>query len=237
LIPEFVWPKKVIIGGASIKVRNTPYSFGTKLSLLRGKYELNEIKLLQDVLMPDDNVIEMGGSIGVLTRVISTKLTEGKIISIEASEKLTAYSKELLEKSINTTVINGFGFPVWKLDFNLKVISFDECGGALGGKLQYERLVKKGNSFSTGDRIFDLERIVSEYQIEPSALVIDIEGSEKIILDVSPGFSKSIRVILIELHPNLYGIGKAKLIVSKIEDEGFVLKTELNNVYLFNRLE
>ena len=236
-VPEFVWPKEVIIGGAPIKVRDTPYTFGTKLSLVKGNYELEEIKLLDNALKANDNVIEMGGSIGVLTRVISAKLPEGKIISIEASEKLTAYSKDLLEKNTNTTVINGFGFPVKRLNFNLKVTSFDEHGGSLGGKLQYERVGEKRNSSSAGDRIFDLERIVSEYQIEPSALVIDIEGSEKIILDISPCFFKTIRVILIELHPNLYGIDTAKLIVSKIEDEGFVLEIELDNVYLFNRLD
>src|SRR2546427_137509 len=98
LVPEFVWPKSVSIDGARIAVRNAPYSFGVKRVLQRGEYELEERKLLQTILHPGDVVVEMGGSVGILTAIIAGKVgSSGFVISVEASVTLAEYSKTWLE--------------------------------------------------------------------------------------------------------------------------------------------
>jgi len=70
IVPEFVWPKEATIDGVNFKIRNTPYSFGTKRGLKTGNYEVSERKLLKAQIKPGDNIIEMGGSIGVLTAIL-----------------------------------------------------------------------------------------------------------------------------------------------------------------------
>jgi len=94
LVPEFVWPKSVLIDGARIAIRNAPYSFGVKRVLKRGEYELEERGLLSNILQPGDVVVEMGGSIGILTAIIAARVgSSGFVTSVEASAKLTTYSR------------------------------------------------------------------------------------------------------------------------------------------------
>ena len=94
IIPEFFWPKYVIIENIKFKLRNTPYSFGVKWQILKGGYEVAERMLLKDQIIEGDVIIEMGGSIGVITAVLQNMTGEkGFVVSIEASLKLSDYSK------------------------------------------------------------------------------------------------------------------------------------------------
>ncbi|MDH3267750.1 MAG: hypothetical protein OEM46_02730, partial [Ignavibacteria bacterium] len=42
VVPEFIWPEYIIIDNAKIKLQGAPYSFGIKLILKKGEYELPE---------------------------------------------------------------------------------------------------------------------------------------------------------------------------------------------------
>ena len=74
LIPEIVWPKYVELSGVAIPVRHMPFSFGIKLSLKNSDYELPERKLCDLFINKNMNVIELGGSLGILSTIIANKL-------------------------------------------------------------------------------------------------------------------------------------------------------------------
>jgi FkbM family methyltransferase len=233
IIPEFFWPKYINVDNVPFKIRGTPYSFGTKLEIVRGLYELPERRLIRNKIKKGDVIIEMGGSIGVLTTLISQMTgPSGFVVSIEASSKLVEYSKFLLEKD-NVKIVHGFAFPVFKLKKSIIVNDFDESGGSLGGKVKFNEV---NNQFSNDDsKIFDIDKISSFFQITPTVLIIDIEGSEKIILSQCPNFPKTIRTIIIELHPNLYTEEEKIKIIQKILDDGFVIELIDSTSYLFTR--
>ena len=69
----------------------------------------------------------------------------------------------------------------------------------------------------------------------PTVLVIDIEGSEKIILDHKPNYPKSVRVLLIEMHTHMYGKNTKDKIIQAIVDEGFNIERCDHDVCLFIR--
>jgi FkbM family methyltransferase len=234
LVPEFIWPKERNIDGTFIKVRNTPYSFGTKISLVKGDYEIFERNLIKSQIECGDIVFEMGGSIGVLTSILSEKVgQEGMVFSVEASESIVAYSKEHLEKRGNIMVYSGFAFPVFSVENKIRIQKFDESLGQLGGVVQFDANNQRENE--PGNNIFDLKKLMDITNTSPTVLVIDIEGSEKIILDHKPNYPKSVRVLLIEMHTHMYWKNTKDKIIQAIIDEGFIIARCDHDVYLFIR--
>jgi FkbM family methyltransferase len=231
IIPEFFWPKAVHIDGVHFNLRGTPYSFGTKMVLKKGAYEVSERKLLKQLLRPSDTVIELGGSIGILTAIISKLIPEGRIVSVEASEKISRFSKSWLEEKSNVKVITGFGFPVFELAKKIKITNFDESLGSLGGTAEF--LFNENADFDA--RIYDLKKIIDSFQLEPTILLVDIEGSERVLIEQKAKFPTSLRGIIIELHPHMYESSVLAKIIHSIQDEGFQLICQDSNVYMFKK--
>jgi len=235
IIPEFFWPKYVIIENVKFKLRNTPYSFGVKWEILKGGYEVAERTLLKDQIIEGDVIIEMGGSIGVVTALLQNMTGEkGFVVSIEASLMLSDYSKSWLE-SDNTKIIHGYGFPVNELEQSINVLKFDEPGASLGGNVIYDVPEKNNEIKKISDDVYDINKVCSQHDIVPTVLMIDIEGSEKILLSQKPNFPKSIRLIIIELHLQFYSIDDLNLIIQCIIDDGFIVDKQVSNSYLFSR--
>ena len=233
-VPEFIWTKEIYIDGVLFKIRNTPYSFGTKRSLVKGDYEMFERKLIKSQIESGDVVYEMGGSIGVLTSILSEKVgPEGKVFSVEASESIVAYSKTHLEKRGNIKVYCGFGFPVFSVENKIKIQNFDESLGQLGGIVSFD--TNNQNESETANNIFDIKKLMDTSNTSPTVLVIDIEGSEKIILDHKPNYPKSLRVMLIEMHTHMYGESTREKIIQVIVDDGFKVELCDHDVYLLKR--
>lgn len=232
VVPEFFWPENIILDNAKIKLRGAPYTFGIKLSLKKGEYEGPERNLIRSYNLEGEVIIEMGGSIGILTAIMANKVgSAGMVISIEASQRISSYSRSWLEKNQNTKVIAGFGFPVAEVTTMIDVIRFDESGNSLEGKVDYKSTKKS----LTNNSIYDIQKISSLYNLKPTVLVVDIEGCEKIILDQRPNFASSIKLILLELHPELYGESNKLEIINIIIEEGFFIKNNEGEVFLFER--
>lgn len=231
IIPDFIWPKEVVLDGAVIPLRESPFSFGIKRYLVLGEYESAERVLVGRYLSRGDQVIEMGGSIGVLTAIIAKKIgVSGRLVSIEADEKLVNYSKSWIESSPCVTIVNGYAIPIYENSSNLKGV-FREGNGSLGGSVDF---VKSNDR--VGTVFFDIATLSNSFQIKPNILVVDIEGSESILLETSPKLPSNIKVLIIELHPMIYGMNKMKLIIDQIVADGFKLSELIDDVYVFIRL-
>jgi len=235
LVPELIWPRYVLVENVKIKIRNTPYSYGTKRIILRGGYEEAERVLIKDQIAEGDVVIEMGGSIGIITALLADKVGEtGYIVSVEASEELTRYSRTWLEKN-NVRIVTGYGFPVNRLSSAIQIENFDTSDGSLGGTVRYALSGEGKTPKQMPDNIFDLEKLCNIFKLVPTVLMIDVEGSEKIIVSQEPDFPKSVRTIIIELHPHFYPVEDMNRIIERITNEGFQLKNQVSSSYLFTR--
>ena len=234
-VPAFVWPAQVLIDDVPINVRKTPYSFATKLLLVSGNYEAPERKLLQGIVHPGDTIIELGGSIGVLTAVIG-KLTgaQGRVYSVEASARLTAFSRPWLEARGNIEVLTGIAFPVYICN-HVTIDSFDETAGDLAGVVAFREDAAVMPSTAAATTSYDLKTIMETFHILPQILVVDIEGSERALLFHEARLPDCLQIVLIELHPAIYGRQVGEDIIKRILSLGFFLQAREADVCLFQR--
>lgn len=234
-VPEYYWPEFVEMDGVPIPVRGMPYSFGTKTLLKNNNYETAERKLLKGILQPGDRVVEMGSSIGVLSRIIAGIIGEqGILLAIEASATLFKQSSTWVAEYPNIKLVKGFAFPVYQLTDDFTVNGFDEIGGSLGGRVSF---LMDGSKGKHNETLYDLLRIQNEFNIRPRVLVIDIESSELIMLTCQPDIPFYVEIILIEFHPDLYPNGATEKfqLIDVIEKEGFVIVAEEFESVLFAR--
>lgn len=236
-IPEFIWPVSVNISGAEIPIRNEPYSFGTKWILKKKEYENPEIALVNEILKEGDTVLEMGTSIGVLTRVMSKIVGEnGKLFTVECNEELYKQCHRWISLYPNINLLYGFGFPVYKVPDSLSIDGYSDDLGSLGTKLEFST----DQHFVTRDhRIIDFYTIEQSYSFKPKILVIDVEGSEEIIMSSEFQIPKYIQAIIIELHPGMYKhtFSTETEIINAIKLAGFNLHKKIASSYLFKRHE
>ncbi|GHA08406.1 hypothetical protein GCM10008090_17830 [Arenicella chitinivorans] len=230
LVPEWVWPRHVQIGPVEVALRGTPYSFGIKRLLSKDpdSYERAERTLLAH-LRSDDHVIEYGSSIGVLTALICERVQNGKVISVEASATLIEYSRTWLSRYSQLTQVHAAAFPVNdRIDLSF---SFDDADGSLGGMVNYD----KSKPMAGGLNTFFVSDAKDVDGFRPTVLIVDIEGSEDIILSEPMNLPVSIDRIIIELHSFIYGRETEKQIVERIQQQGFQLEKRVESVHYFTR--
>ena len=236
IIPEFIWPKITYLDGVPIQVRNRKYSFGSKRILTNGSYEEAERDLLKIIDITGFNVIEMGSSIGILTQILAYRVGKsGIIIGIEADLEIASQTKADLHGLSNIHILHGYAFPVFKIEQQINIVDFNKALGSLGGIVTFELVSIQTQASKENEKIYDIERIIKETQIKPDMLVIDIEGSEQMILSCKSLFPKSIKYILMELHPGIYSQQISNEIVENLQSSGFYVVMKIDNSYLFHR--
>lgn len=239
-VPEFVWPRELHLDGVPIPVRGTPYSFGVKRLLCSGEYERPERQLVARILRPGMNVVEMGGSIGVLTAIIAARIQPGgSLVSVEAAEDLVAYSRTWLERRFpHAKIVQGYAFPVQELPAGLTVHGFDNHGVSLGGQVTYTVAADASPASSADGKTYDIATLCVKNRVPPpDVLVADIEGAEAVLLVPGVQLPSSIRHVVIELHPGLYAgkSGDRDRLIQFFEDQGLPLVERAGESYLFSR--
>lgn len=232
-VPEWVWPKDVLLDGVSFPVRNVKLNFGTKRWIANGLYECDERSLVADVVVPGMNVVEMGGSIGVLARILAHKVgPNGRVVSIEASPELHALATKWCPIPKQLQFVQGFAFPVSNAEL-VFVSGFHTDGSELDGRAQWEL-----NSIGTPSNgvSWDFNRLAKELGILPQLLVVDIEGGEFVMMDIAPHVPASVEHIVIEFHPHQYGIEGVNGLTQTLFKEGFAAKSTSGLVTLFQRI-
>ncbi len=234
LVPEWVWPRTVLLDGAEIPIRYTPFSFGTRRILKTGDYEAPERKLLAGILKPGMQVIEMGSSIGAVTAIMAHKTGRtGRIVAIEASASLVDFSVTWLSEYPQVQLVQGFAFPVAQAPA-IRITGFEQGRGNLGGVVAFEKDVPDA---LPDDKVWDINRVCHTFHLQPELLVVDIEGSESIMASEPLDFPPSLRYVLIEFHPGLMpgGSGDVQRIRQALEKDGFRITASSYAVYLFAR--
>lgn len=232
LVPEVVWPRWIDLDGLKIQVRGAPYSFGIKsfLSKTPDMYEYDERQLCKRALNPGDRVLEMGGSIGILSAIISKLIgKEGVLLSIEADKSIVDNVNKSSHASGNFKMIHGYAFPIYN-EIKLNVRFDNTLGGSLGGIVSYHE-----SHSPVANNVLFLSTIEKLYNFRPDVLMIDIEGSEEIMCRYKPEFPQWVKKIIIELHPGIYGAKALEEIIDVIRSERFSLVESKGQVYLFER--
>ena len=200
-------------------------------SVFWGFYEGAEIRFAEKYFNGTKDVVEMGGSCGVVTAHLTAPLQSDKrIISVEANKKLRA----IWEK--NTKRHNTNKAELILLNNAIHYGSDSVC-------FQMSNNTTESGTFKQGDinsnviaiDAITLSKIVDTYKLKDYVLVCDIEGSEvEVFLNetIALDYCSS---ILIELHPIKYTdtFYSIESLVKLIENRSFTLKDCYGPVHFF----
>lgn len=201
-------------------------------ALIRGKYEHEEAQLITRHLPPDLPVIELGGSLGVVSALIRSRLMpETRHLIVEANPRLIGICRANASGGVATgatEIIHGavyYDGPIARFGIADEVHS-----SALGDT---------GNS----SRMIEVEAVTVAQlhgklgSPERFVLVSDIEGAEYDVFAREASVLRLADVAIVELHPRAYaraGRSEAELF-RYAEAAGLRTAERLSDVVLFRR--
>lgn len=208
-------------------------STATKASLFWGLYESAEVRLITSLLRPDLDVIEVGGSIGVVSNHIRAKLSpKATLTVVEADAQLAEIARANL--AIN--------HPGARFDVMHRAISYD------GPTARFQRRgANISGSLADADAADVVEvpaatlgDIVEESGVDRFTLVADIEGAEAAVIHHDADLlAAQCDQIIIELHETDFE-GRhfsVEALRRALLDLGFVLDRRDGHVFAFRKPE
>ncbi|MGF7078018.1 FkbM family methyltransferase [Mucilaginibacter sp. UYCu711] len=225
----FVLKQRIPFHHVIIDVADNMVTPLTKSLLYYGIYEQKEVDFIKKYLNENDDVIELGSSIGVTGSIISYIQTNGRYISVEADPSLIDANKKNIQLNRKTdyVLINK------AIDYFSKTVSFSASKSTLTGQLN-----RSGSDDSTITvETITLNEICETYEFNNFTLICDIEGAEVTILLNDKNALEKCEKIIIELHDTEYN-GKKYLIpdiVDLIIANNFKFLDQNKSVFAFQK--
>ncbi len=194
-------------------------------AIIYGVYEYPERVLVKRWLPSDLDCVELGCSVGVVSRIILRKLNASrKLVAVEAS-------KALLELALTNVSAAGFSkrfIPIaGAIHYGGDFVGFlEQAGNHVQGKVTEDKC--KGSIQTQAVKLAEAIKLLQM----PYSLVMDIEGSEFQLLKEDVNSFDNCQVIIAELHGDQSAQGS---FVQQIAQMGFILAETKHSVYAFVR--
>jgi FkbM family methyltransferase len=194
-------------------------------SIYRGSHECEELEVIRRHLRPEDRVLEFGSGIGLITVTCCQVVGSENVVTYEANPAM----EPLLRKTFS---LNGLA-P----DLRMKMVSINS-----GQEKFYvsDRFVVS-SQFNHQSRADELSVSSDAFQdvvrdVQPTFLVMDIEGSEVDLADESIDLG-CITKICVEVHPNIVGDEPTSRFIQSLLNRGFRLElsSSKGDVLFFQR--
>ena len=188
-----------------------------------GAIEYDEAHLAEKTITSEDIVVEFGSGLGIAASRVHKKSLPKRHICYEANPLLEPYSQKLFNTNNLNIELKNFGLGDGStLDFyaqNDYILS------------SFQKPHTHNNYRLISVPTVSLEQVLKDHQ--PTAIFCDIEGAE---LDffVADSFGPVTKII-IELHPDIYGVEGVASFLGRMEDYGFGLVQKQNETYCFIR--
>jgi FkbM family methyltransferase len=228
-ILSFLLNQRIPFHNLSIDVSDKAITPETKALIFFKIYEKAEITFVKKYLQEEEDVIELGSSIGVMGSIISLKQKNAKYISVEANPALINANKKNLSinRKAEYVLLNK------AIDYSDKSVSFSVNKNNLTGKVSREA----SNEMTITVETVTLNELCDIYNLTGFTLVSDIEGAEIAILINDKVALKKCEKIIIELHDTEYN-GKTYLVkdlVDLIINCDFKISDHHGAVYVFRK--
>lgn len=185
-------------------------------------YEREELEFITAYLEPEDVVMELGTGLGFLSSYCAKKIGSERVFTYEANPTLESYIRQ-------TYYLNNIA-P------NLEFCLLGNQKGEQKFYINKEFYASSTIQQSDEDTIIDVHLKDFNQEIErinPSFLIVDIEGGEYELLKEAKFYG--IKKILIELHQNVLDSNQIELIMSNFIGSGFHLKKQSGWVAFLQR--
>ena len=209
--PKLSYTETLTVQGVSIPFVPAIITPRIERPMRAGRYEGGEVMATRDMVRAGDRVLELGGGVGLVSTVAAQVPGVEKVVTIEANPDLLPLIRE-------THRINGVE--------NVELRNGVVVRKGAGPVNFYLRPDFWASSMEPDSRPYD--RVVSLYpwpladliaELRPTVISADIEGGE---IEVFDGIAlDGVRVIIIELHPAVYGKAGEQRILDHLASLGF----------------
>ncbi|MEM7319460.1 MAG: FkbM family methyltransferase [Pseudomonadota bacterium] len=186
------------------------------------RYEGREIAGALHVVTAEDTVLEIGAGIGIVGAVIARNAAPKSVHSYEANVNLIQHIRALYDENDLSNRISVRNEILLSAPDRPASIEFHLRDGYLGSSI-----LNPLNRPSTVVNVPTMSFADVCDRIKPTVLVMDIEGGELDLLrhaDLSP-----FRAIVLEYHPEVYGVEGMRECKAIVRDAGFVRIEEKSN--------
>lgn len=209
LVRQIVQPKIVEIEGVKLQIPDIASPI-IRAAIYEGSYEEQELKIVKSKLKKDDIVMEVGTGLGLLSSYCAKKIGSQKVFTFEANPLLEQpirdnYALNQVAPHLEMALV---GKGVGERDF---FIGDNFWSSSIFNKPQGAKPVKLPVvSFN--------EKIT---QINPTFLIIDIEGGEVELLEYAN--FHNVKKLLIEIHSWVLSIAQIEFVHLQLSQAGFQL--------------
>ena len=222
-IPDIRWPRyRFHVPGHSVNKT-------ILASIFWGFYESSEIRFIEKYLEGNNDVIELGSSLGIVSSHIAAKLKPGKrLLLVEANP----YLSETINNNISRFMTADTEYKVIN-----KAIGYNSTSANLhisNNNTETHISDQEGHQVA----VCKLSDIISQEGISDYTLVCDIEGSEAGVLESDKSSLRHCRQLFIELHDTEYNGRKYSIesFLSILTGElGFNVRAHQGPVFLLER--
>jgi FkbM family methyltransferase len=181
--------------------------------IYQGKYEKHELNIIKRSLTPDDVVLELGAGLGLVSTYCAKRIGSDRVFAFEANAGL----EPILQ---STYALNGVS----------PHLSISMLGKEVGEKVLY--IEQDLWSSSTVRRSKSAQKTMVPVQkadealatINPSFLIVDIEGGEHDLLQHLP--LSRVSKVMIEVHERVIGKSEVEAVRGLLGAAGLVVKPE-----------
>lgn len=176
-----------------------------------------------------ENILDLGGNIGLTSLFLLSENTDSKIIILEPdTDNFNSLKRNLLtNNNFNNNVFPCNG-GIWSNDTKLKIRADFRDG------LDWSYRVEESDT-NEGIDAYSIQSLCKKYNFEHiDVLKIDVEGTEKIIFDADKtnlDFLKYTKILAIEIHEE---ICKKSFIYEVLEKYGFVFYEDRELSFAYN---
>lgn len=220
---------RIPYNGLRIDTSSPRISARTKASIFWGSYEGAESRMVRRYLRSDLDVVELGGSLGVLSCLIRRRLSSSaKLFVVEADPELVQIAERNL--AINSTEVYHVIHAA---------IAGDEQAGhigvARGPQTDQGRVEDEDPDFMVP--AVSLGHLLARFSIADYALVADIEGAESALIMRDRDSLESCRQIIIELHDSVLEdrVLSPEMLLAELVESGFELRAAEGRVCYLER--
>lgn len=172
-------------------------NFAIKKQVMRGSYEEPERVLIERYINPDLPVVELGGSLGIISAFVNARLSPGvHYLIVEGNGDIIDTCRD----NARSTRPHG---PLTVLHaacaYGSDSVNFTRSTNTLGNRIEYHTIE---NSVPVPART--LSSLVDEEAREGYTLIMDIEGGEFDVLEQDASAFDGCQLAIIEIHPDAF---------------------------------
>lgn len=208
---------KFLVNGYLIHIPNHLMNDKIRRSMENERYEGHETVAVNRHIVAGDRVLELGAGVGYIAMQIASRIGGGNLMSVEANPKMAPVVEKNLAANLieGVTVINAAVVPD---SFEPDHVTFHMTAAFWASSLNPTIAKQWKSTKSVEVPAVKIGELLSEHK--PSVVIMDIEGGEAGLFDAP--WPDHVRLLVVELHPQLYLDEVIKQIFDRMSAQGLV---------------